>query len=192
MSSPPGESDDSRQLVRKCLQGHEHAQQELIDRFSGLCVGVVSRILGGQYPSQVEDTVQETFIAVFAKLGQWRGQNLPAWIGTIAARRAADVRRRLQRRPIEMTGLGVSPLQGLGASAETAQETAGLADALQAVRQRLTGRQRHLLEGILAGRSRGEMAEELGISPRTLYYDLGAIRRLMAEFFASIAENGCS
>ena len=48
----------------------------------------------GVRPGDVEDTCQEVFLVVHAKLGDFHGGSLRAWLFAIAARVASDYRRR--------------------------------------------------------------------------------------------------
>ena len=180
---------DCDRLVRGCLAGDEDCQRELIDRYAGLCCGVASRVLGRDGRSYVEDAVQETFYAVFAKLAQWRGGSLSAWIGTIAARRAIDMRRALQRRRVETTGLEPDRLAGTERQDGPAAPSE-LAQVIDAVRGELTARRQRLLDDLLAGRSRDQMAERLGVSVRTVQYELTEIRRCLKETLESVADWG--
>jgi len=182
-----GVNDDSLELVRRCLGGHEEAQRELMRRYAGLCFRIASRILGGPDRSYVEDAVQEAFFAVFARLDQWQGQNLPAWIGTIAARRALDIRRRLRRASAEKTGLEVTELaaEPRGTSHTTLAE---LRDAVERAREKMSARQQSILDGLLEGKPKDEIARELAMSPRMVYYELDAIRRLLKNTLGHIAD----
>jgi len=180
-----GEANDpAGRLVRACLDGDEEGQRELVRRYAGLCCTIASRILGRDGQAYVEDAVQEALYAVFAKLAQWRGENLSAWIGTIAARRAIDMRRKLQRRRAETAGLDADQFAGPVQHDERA-ESADLREAIDAARSRLTDRQQLLLDALLAGRSRSQMAEALGISVRTVHYELNELRRLLADSLKS-------
>jgi len=180
--------DDSPDLVQRCLAGDEAAQRELVSRYAGLCLRIASRILSGSDRSCVEDAVQEAFYAIFAKLGQWQGQNLPAWIGAVAARRAMDVRRRLRRTRAEKTGLDDTVFASLPAASRPA-DLADLREAMYKARGALTARQRRVLDALLKGMTRDQIARELGVSPRTVYYDLGEIRRHVADFLGPVADS---
>jgi RNA polymerase sigma factor (sigma-70 family) len=183
-----GVDDDSLGLVRRCLDGQEEAQRELVRRYTGLCFTIASRILSGPDRSSVEDAVQEAFHAIFARLGQWQGQNLAAWIGTIAARQAIDLRRRLQRTHAERTGLDAADT-----AAPPSASQAGLAELREAVekaRSKMTLRQQRILDALLEGKPRDQVAREVGLSPRMVYYELDAIRRLLKDSIADSNESG--
>ena len=123
---------------------------------------------------------------LFAKLDQWRGHNLAAWIGTIAARRAVDLRRRLQPRDVETTGLEEAQIAATQQWEE--DQPPDLTEALAAARNRLSGRQQQVLEGLLEEKSRAQLAAELQISERTIYYEIREIRRLLADSLGFVAD----
>jgi FixJ family two-component response regulator len=56
-----------------------------------------------------------------------------------------------------------------------------LVDLLDTLRSSLSDRQRSVLDGILKGQSRQNVADELEISQRTLYHELGAIERAIEK-----------
>ncbi|HUT37145.1 MAG TPA: sigma-70 family RNA polymerase sigma factor [Planctomycetota bacterium] len=181
-----GADDDSLDLVRRCLDGQEEAQRELVRRYTGLCLTIASRILGGKDRSHFEDAVQEAFYAIFARLGQWQGQNLPAWIGTITARQAIDLRRRLRRTRAERTGLDAADAAAPHSDGQA--DLAELRDAVEKARARMTLRQQRILDALLEGKPKGQIAREVALSPRMVYYELDAIRRLVRNSLGSIAE----
>ena len=186
MTSSGHTCDESARLVRGCLDGCQRSQRELIDRYSGLCESIAFRVLGPENCSYVEDAVQEAFFAVFAKLDQWRGRNLAAWIGTIAARRAIDVRRRLQARQLERTGLEEAQIAATRRGEEDASPD--LAEALAMARSRLTRRQQQVFDGLLQEKSRAQIASELRISQRTVYYEIREIRVRLRDSFGFVAD----
>ena len=189
MTPPQPTDDDAARLVQRCLAGDEEAERELIDSYAGLCYSIASRVLDAPDRSYVEDAVQEALYAVFAKLSQWRGRNLAAWIGTIAARRAIDLRRRLRRARIATSHLEASELAARPASHGTSGQSE-LRDAIAAARERLTDRQRRVLDALVNGGSRAEIAEELGVSARTVYYELAEIRRQFRDLLGALADPG--
>lgn len=73
---------DESELVEKCLQGKREAQKHLYDRFAPKMFGVCYRYAASR--EEAEDFLQESFITVFRKLNQWKGEGeLGAWIRRI-------------------------------------------------------------------------------------------------------------
>jgi RNA polymerase sigma factor (sigma-70 family) len=171
---------DYRKLVRECLEGNSRAQEQLANRFRGLCRHVAVRTLGETGSSHLDDVVQESLAAVFQNLEQWQGKNLPAWIGTIAARRAIDYRRRQDRRA-DQAAAKADFSQLKSEPPEPRPPQSDMVDLLDSLRKALSHRQQRILDGMLNGRERDALAAELGISQRTLYYELGEIEAAIQE-----------
>lgn len=71
-----------RELVKACLANDRAAQKELFDQFSGQMMAVCLRYAGN--PNDAADMMQEGFIKVFEKLGQYKGEGaLGAWMRRI-------------------------------------------------------------------------------------------------------------
>jgi RNA polymerase sigma factor (sigma-70 family) len=69
-------------LVKECLEGTREAQKLLYSRFAPKMLGVCYRYAGSR--EEAEDFLQEAFITVFQKLGQYRGDGeLGGWIRKI-------------------------------------------------------------------------------------------------------------
>lgn len=81
--------EDEAELVAACLAGEVAAQRALFRREFGRVNATIYRILGPT--REVDDLVQETFIAVFRGLAKFRGEaRLATWIDRIAVRVALD------------------------------------------------------------------------------------------------------
>src|SRR5436190_23442813 len=82
---PRAEPADDGELIAACIEGDKTAQRTLCRREYASVHGTVYRILGSS--RDVDDLVQETFIAVFRALPQFRGDaRLSTWIDRIAVR----------------------------------------------------------------------------------------------------------
>ncbi len=97
--------EDEAELVAACLQGDLAAQRALFRREFARVNATIYRILG---PSrEVDDLVQETFIAVFRGLAKFRGEaRLATWIDRIAVRIAFDHVRTRGRTPVPLGVIG--------------------------------------------------------------------------------------
>jgi RNA polymerase sigma-70 factor, ECF subfamily len=87
MFSPLPASDRSAdlELARKCAAGDRAAQQQLFRAQRGAVHATLFRVLGSN--RQIEDLIQDTFIAVFESIHAFRGDSsLRTWIDTIAVR----------------------------------------------------------------------------------------------------------
>jgi DNA-binding NarL/FixJ family response regulator len=56
-----------------------------------------------------------------------------------------------------------------------------LTEVLAVVRNQLSVRQQRVLDGLLEGKPRAQIAAELKISERTIYYEIREIRRIFAN-----------
>jgi RNA polymerase sigma-70 factor (ECF subfamily) len=109
--------EDEAELVAACLAGDIAAQRALFRREFARVNATIYRILG---PTRdVDDLVQETFIATFRGLAKFRGEaRLSTWIDRIAVRVALDHVRTRRLAPVapfslieEMTDASVPDAQ---------------------------------------------------------------------------------
>ncbi|MFN5621087.1 MAG: RNA polymerase sigma factor [Flavobacteriales bacterium] len=71
------------ELVHRCMKGDRTAQQALWKSYSGKMYAVCRRYF--DHEEDAQDALQESFIKVYGRLDQWRGQGpLGAWIRRIA------------------------------------------------------------------------------------------------------------
>jgi RNA polymerase sigma-70 factor (ECF subfamily) len=89
-------SVDDHALVAAVRSGDREAFGVLVDRETGAVYRACLRILGR--PHDAEDVTQESFVAAYRAIGQFRGEgSLRGWLVRIATRQA--FRRLSQRRP---------------------------------------------------------------------------------------------
>lgn len=89
---------DDMQLVAEILAHRRGAFERLVKQHQGLAWTVVYRLV--QHPEDARDLCQETFLLVYRKLSQYRGDSpLSGWIARIAYHLAA---RHLQRKRLPM------------------------------------------------------------------------------------------
>jgi RNA polymerase sigma-70 factor (ECF subfamily) len=97
--------EDEAELVAACLAGDVAAQRALFRREFGRVNATIYRILGPT--SEVDDLVQETFIAAFRGLAKFRGEaRLSTWIDRIAVRVALDHVRTRKATPVPLGVIG--------------------------------------------------------------------------------------
>jgi RNA polymerase sigma factor (sigma-70 family) len=132
-------------------------------------------LIGLVGPAEAEDCLQETFMsALHAYPRLSHGQNLRAWLYTIAQRKATDAIRRRGRRPTRSLE-GVEPL------APPAREPVD--DALwQRVRQLPTKQRAAVTHRFVLDLAYGEIGARMGISEEAARQNVSAgIRRLRRE-----------
>jgi RNA polymerase sigma-70 factor (ECF subfamily) len=75
------------EMVKRCLRQDAEAQRALYDRFARQMMAVCMRYAGN--PMEAQDMLQEGFIKVFEKLGQFRGEGvLAGWVRRIMVNEA--------------------------------------------------------------------------------------------------------
>lgn len=89
--------------LERIAQGDESAVQDCIDRFGNLVWSLARRLSGGQ--ADAEDAVQDIFVDVWRSASRYDPSlaSEATFIAMIARRRLIDRRRRLSRRPDEIS-----------------------------------------------------------------------------------------
>lgn len=94
------------ELIVGCLRNEAACQKELFDRYAGRLLGVCHRYARNK--SDAEDILQDAFIKIFDKLGQFRGQgSFEGWMRRIAVNTALK-KYSLTRYSKETAGLDTS------------------------------------------------------------------------------------
>jgi RNA polymerase sigma-70 factor (ECF subfamily) len=74
-------------LARRCVAGDRTAQRELVNRTKQRAHATLYRVVGGN--ANVEDVLQETYLAVFRSLATFRGEaSLATWVDRCAVHAA--------------------------------------------------------------------------------------------------------
>ena len=165
-------------LVAAAQRGDQGALESLYDAYAARVLGYV-RGLGVPDP---EDTVSEVFVSVVRGLAKFRGDeaDFPAWLFTIAHRRAVDAhRQRSHRREDAMDPTTLPELEPTLDVLDEVNSRLSPSAATEAL-ARLTADQREvILLRVVAGLSVAEAAEVLGKKP-------GAIKTLQLRALASL------
>jgi len=93
---------DDADIVARCVAGDPIAQRRLFDREYPRVHATLYRVLGSN--QAIDDVLQETFLAVFRALGQFRGDSsLTTWIDRCAVHAAyAHLRKGRGKRHLEL------------------------------------------------------------------------------------------
>lgn len=87
------ESQLEEQLAERYIRGDESAFEEIVASYQGYVAGLTYRLLG--WGGDVEDVVQEVFLAVFRNLGKFRGDSsLNTWLTAITVNKCRSWRRK--------------------------------------------------------------------------------------------------
>lgn len=91
------ELDADQALVQAARAGSQPAFSRLIDRHQQALRAFLWRVADSR--DEADDLAQETFLAAWSRLGDWRGQaSFRSWLCAIAWRKAKSARRSVLRR----------------------------------------------------------------------------------------------
>jgi RNA polymerase sigma factor (sigma-70 family) len=174
----PGPAGD-RALVSRLRSGERQAYRDCYDQHAPRTLALLVRILRNQ--AKAEEVLQETFVAVFRKLRQYRGDApFGAWIRGIAVRRALNALRDDSRR----IPSGSDRPEGVGGDVEGDLTRRDLARRLLALLDRLTEDKRLAILLYAEGYTAAEIGE-MTSAPRATA--LARIARGRAELLRLVA-----
>jgi RNA polymerase sigma-70 factor (ECF subfamily) len=175
----PGPAGD-RALVARLRAGEDQAFRDCYELHAPRTLALLVRMLRDR--SRAEEILQETFVAAFRKIGQYRGEaQFGSWIRGIAARRALNALRDDSRR-IPRGGGGA---ESVDAGSESDLTRRDLARRLLGLLDRLTDDKRIAILLHAEGYSATEIGE-MTESPRATV--LARIARGRAELIRLAAE----
>ena len=174
MTSPGTDSD----LIARVVSGDRNAFNELMRAHEDRVFSVCLRIMGDR--EKALDAAQETFLTLFRKAGQFKGESaLGTWIYRIAVNTCYDQLRKAKRRPSEHLPDHVDPSDP---SAEDAMESAALRPDIEEALKALPAEFRAaVVLSDLEGLSMPETANALGIPVGTVKSRVFRGRRLLAK-----------
>ncbi len=179
--------DTDQVLVARFREGDGNAFEELYRRHSPRLFGLSCRMLGDTHDA--EDVLQEVFLTVHRKLGDFRGAStLGTWLYRLAMNRCLDhLRRRQSRRGHEATGA----VDGLAMQVPTPPAAGRKLDLRldleRAVAQLPEGSRAAFLLHDVEGLEHREVGEVLGISPGTSKSQLHRARQRLRELLVGAA-----
>ena len=119
---------DDDELIARAAAGDDQALRELFSRHAPW---LAARLRAVMPAADVEDVLQETFLAVWRGAGKYRPQGAAGgWLWGIARRQAALVLRRRGPAAAELPATAVADGRDAGDPAVTAQSRVDLADAV--------------------------------------------------------------
>jgi len=174
MRSAPAQAEtpavtDLVRLVRCAQTGDGDAFAELYQRFARMVHGVV---LARITRTEVDDVVQDVFMAAFERLGELREPAAFAgWLAAIARNRAADRGRRL---------LPLAPVveRAVPAHAHGRVEAMAILDAIRSLPEAYS---ETLVLRLVEGMTGEEIAERTGLTPGSVRVNLHRGMKLLRE-----------
>ena len=160
---------DLVRLVRSAQGGDEDAFAELYQRFARMVHGVaLARIAR----TEVDDVVQDVFMAAFERLGELRDPAaFGGWLAAIARKRASDHGRRL---------IPVYPVVDAPAPARVHEQAEAQA-ILAAIRALPEAYSETLVLRLVEGMTGEEIAERTGLTPGSVRVNLHRGMKLLRE-----------
>lgn len=169
-------------LLAACRRGEETAQFQLYKQLSYTLMGVCLRYCPSR--AEAEDALQNTFVKIFTRLDQYRGDGpFEAWARRVAVHTALHaVEQHRLRHP---TSTGAAELDDYAADLPSLEPSAldALAadDLLRYLAALPTGYRTVLNLYAIEGYSHAEIAQLLGISEGTSKSQLARARQLLAQ-----------
>lgn len=179
---------EEQALVERFRRGDDSAFDRIVERHSAEIAALANRLLG--WPGDVDDVVQDVFVAAFVNLKKFRGEcRLRTWLFTIAVnkcrRHRLRRRRRLQVRRVE--DLEAVAGQDLGAERPAMDEEtfAGVRRAVQALPRKY---REVVVLRYLQGLEPGEIGELLGVKVNAVQVRLNRARTRLKEQLGNLLE----
>lgn len=174
MTTPPTDIE----LVGRVVSGDHGAFDMIMLRHEDRVFSVCLRITGDR--DRALDATQETFLTVFRKAGQFKGDAaLGTWIYRIAVNTCYDQLRKAKRRRTDPIPDHLDPVDP---SAESAIDSAALRPEIRAALDKLpTDFRAAIVLSDIEGMSMAEVAQVLGVPAGTVKSRLFRGRRLLAE-----------
>ena len=173
-----GRRNPERRLIQAAQGGNREAFDSLMRLYADALRGFLARQVG---PDAAEDVLQETWLASWSALGNYRGQSrFKAWLYAIARYKCLDYHRVQKRSRTEELSEDVLPQ-----SEDVFEDIAAAAERVQAIRAALTSLplpQQEVLElYFYAELTLPEIAEVLGRNLNTVKYQFYRAHALAAE-----------
>ncbi|HUT31813.1 MAG TPA: RNA polymerase sigma factor [Sedimentisphaerales bacterium] len=174
-------------LVEKFIQGDDSAFERIVQENRTEVAALANRLLG--WPGDVEDVVQNIFLAAFVGLKKFRGQcSLKTWLFTITINECRNYRYRqmLRFRFFSRAGEKVSHLSAPADDMATKRET--FERVRRAVKALPAKYREPVVLKYLQQLGSDEIARILGISEGTLQVRLSRARKKLKETLAELVE----
>jgi RNA polymerase sigma-70 factor (ECF subfamily) len=174
-------------LAVQFRQGDDSAFDRIVERHSAEVAALANRLLG--WPGEVDDVVQEVFIAAFLGLRKFRGQcRLRTWLFTITVNKCRGWRFR-RRRSSLANGDDTESIAGLDPSSDKAamdkEAFAKVRGAVQALPQKY---REVIVLKYLQGLETNEACKLLGVTANAMEVRLNRARAKLKEQLGDLFE----
>jgi RNA polymerase sigma factor (sigma-70 family) len=175
-------------LVERFRRGDDSAFEEIAEQHAAAVAALANRLLG--WPGDVDDVVQEVFVAAFLGLKKFRGaSSLRTWLFTITVNKCRSFRYRRLRRLRAVALEEAAALESRDRSGEKlALDRETLARVRRAV-QELPRKYREIVVlRYLQGLELSEIRELLGITDNAMQVRLNRARKRLKEQLGDLLE----
>lgn len=184
MVDAPTESD----LASRFRQGDDSAFDRIVERHAAEVAALANRLLG--WPGDVDDVVQEVFLAAFLGLRRFRGDcRLRTWLFTITVNKCRSWRFR-RRRPSSLANVeDPETIAGLDRSSDrTAMDEETFARIRQAVQAMPQKYREAIVLKYLQGLETNEACKLLGVTVNAMEVRLNRARARLREQLGDLFE----
>jgi len=175
-------------LVERFRRGDDSAFEEIVEQHAAAVAALANRLLG--WPGDVDDVVQEVFVAAFLGLKKFRGESrLRTWLFTITVNKCRSFRFRRLRRLRCVAVEEAAALESQDRSGEIValdQET--LARVRRAIRTLPQKYREIIVLRYLQGLEVSEIRELLGITDNATQVRLNRARKRLKEQLGDLRE----
>jgi len=179
---------EEQALVERFRRGDDSAFDRIVEQHSAEVAALANRLLG--WPGDVDDVVQEVFVAAFLGLKKFRGaSSLRTWLFTITVNKC---RSRWFRRLRRLRPVTAAEAEAVASRDRSGDELAIDQEALARVRravQRLPQKYREVVAlRYFQGLEVSEICELLGITPNVMQVRLNRAKRRLKEQLGDVLE----
>ena len=173
-------------LIERFGRGDDSAFDRIVERHANEVAALANRLLG--WPGDVEDVVQDVFVAAFKGLKTFRGDcRLRTWLFTITVNKC----RRHRRRPVMSVWQDAeAPERGSNPSAEEEMLDRETFARVRRAVQALPPKYREVVAlRYLQGLETAEICELLGITANAMQVRLNRARKRLKEDLSELIED---
>tara|TARA_B110000046_G_scaffold184960_1_gene224995 strand:+ start:117 stop:653 length:537 start_codon:yes stop_codon:yes gene_type:complete len=151
------------ELIVRCLEGDQRAQQALFERFAGKMMAVCMRYAGDREKAQ--DLLQDGFVKVFIHLHKFKGEgSFEGWIRRTMINTVLDELRKRNRMHVDAD---ISEADYLAGEGEMSTSDLRVEEMMKIIQAMPTGYRTVFNMYAIEGYSHQEIADELGVSEST-------------------------
>ncbi len=163
------------EIIEGCRAGKRELQKALYERYSGKMYNICLRYAKSKY--EAEDILQEGFIKVFDKIGQFAGTgSFEGWIRRIVVNSALEV---IRKRKIDFSSIDIKYVQDPHEHTFNTISTLNTKELLAIIQELPDGYKTVFNLYVIEGYQHSEIAEMLSISEGTSKSQLARARNLL-------------